>query len=70
MTYEKGCTMLIAHLRLLLAMLLGKATRRTDRGASAVEYVLILIGAVAICGIVIVAVTQYVTSQGNSLNGN
>jgi hypothetical protein len=31
--------------------------------------VLILLGAVAICGVAIFAVTQFVTNKGNELNG-
>ena len=43
--------------------------RRDERGAGAVEYLLILIGAVAICGVAIYAVTQYVQNKGDELNG-
>lgn len=59
-------------LHTLQAMLLVLRTtlpQRSERGAGAVEYVLILIGAVAIAGIAIFAVTQFVTSKGNELNG-
>jgi len=60
-------TLLNAHV--LLLALRQRIPVRSERGAGAVEYVLILIGAVAICGLAIFAVTQFVTNKGNELNG-
>ncbi|WP_193604813.1 Flp family type IVb pilin [Nocardioides dongkuii] len=56
-------------LQAMLLVLRIRLPQRSERGAGAVEYVLILIGAVAIAGIAIFAVTQFVTSKGNELNG-
>lgn len=50
-----------AHQRML-------GTRRDERGASAVEWLLIIIAAVGICAAVAVAVTMYVDTQAGKLN--
>jgi Flp pilus assembly pilin Flp len=57
------------ELHVMLLALRERLPARNERGAGAVEYVLILIGAVAIAGVAIFAVTQFVTSKGNELNG-
>lgn len=57
------------QVQIALTLLRAHVDRRSERGATAVEYVLILLGAVAICGVAIFAVTQFVTNKGNELNG-
>lgn len=59
----------LVNLQMMILALRSRMPARSERGAGAVEYVLILIGAVAIAGVVIFAVTQYVTNKGNELNG-
>lgn len=61
--------MTLFEIQMLLTLLRGHTPKRSERGAAAVEYVLILLGAVAICGVAIFAVTQFVTNKGNELNG-
>lgn len=61
--------MTLFEIQTLLTLLRGHTAKRSERGATAVEYVLILLGAVAICGVAIFAVTQFVTNKGNELNG-
>lgn len=52
--------------RLYLARSAGA---RDERGASAPEYLVLLIGIITIAGLAIFAVTRYVTNKGNQLNG-
>ena len=59
----------LCEVQIALTWLRAQTQSRTERGATAVEYVLILLGAVAICGVAIFAVTQFVTNKGNELNG-
>lgn len=61
--------MTLFEVQIALTWLRAHTQNRTERGATAVEYVLILLGAVAICGVAIFAVTQFVTNKGNELNG-
>jgi hypothetical protein len=42
--------------------------QRNEHGASAVEWLLIIIAAVGICAAVALAVTQYVNTQSGKLN--
>lgn len=61
--------MTLFQVQIALTLLRAHMDCRSERGATAVEYVLILLGAVAICGVAIFAVTQFVTNKGNELNG-
>lgn len=42
--------------------------QRNDDGFTAVEWMVIAVGIIAIAGIAILAVTTFVTNQGNKLN--
>ena len=44
--------------------------QRTEDGFTAVEWMVIAVGIIAIAGIAILAVTTFVTNQGNKLNSN
>ena len=43
---------------------------RNEDGFTAVEWMVIAVGIIAIAGIAIVAVTTFVTNQGNKLNSS
>jgi Flp pilus assembly pilin Flp len=43
--------------------------QRDERGASAPEYLVLLLGILAIAGLAIIAVRTFVTNKGNELNG-
>jgi Flp pilus assembly pilin Flp len=59
------------HLRMAIAYWRSRweITRRDERGASAPEYLVLLLGILAIAGIAIIAVRTFVTNKGNELNG-
>lgn len=42
---------------------------RDERGASAPEYLVLLLGIIAIAALAIIAVKTFVTNKGNELNG-
>lgn len=46
-----------------------EVVRRDERGASAPEYLVMLLGILAIAALAIVAVRTFVTNKGNELNG-
>ncbi|HCB07793.1 MAG TPA: hypothetical protein PLZ93_17285 [Nocardioides sp.] len=46
-----------------------EVTRHDERGASAPEYLVLLLGILLIAGLAIVAVRTFVTNKGNELNG-
>ncbi|WP_350247771.1 hypothetical protein RBB84_25165 (plasmid) [Rhodococcus sp. D-6] len=46
-----------------------EVARRDERGASAPEYLVMLLGILAIAALAIVAVRTFVTNKGNELNG-
>lgn len=46
-----------------------KVARRDERGASAPEYLVMLLGIIAIAALAILAVRTFVTNKGNELNG-
>lgn len=43
--------------------------QRGERGASAPEYLVLLLGILAIAALAIIAVRTFVTNKGNELNG-
>lgn len=43
--------------------------QRDERGAGAPEYLVLMLGILAIAGLAIVAVRTFVTNKGNELNG-
>lgn len=43
--------------------------QRDERGASAPEYLVMLLGILAIAALAIIAVKTFVTNKGNELNG-
>lgn len=45
------------------------AARRDERGASAPEYLVLLLGIIAIAALAILAVRTFVTNKGTELNG-
>lgn len=46
-----------------------EVARHDERGASAPEYLVLLLGILLIAGLAIVAVRTFVTNKGNELNG-
>ncbi|MAO81674.1 hypothetical protein [Nocardioides soli] len=46
-----------------------KVAQRDERGASAPEYLVLLLGILAIAALAIIAVRTFVTNKGNELNG-
>lgn len=46
-----------------------EVAQRNERGASAPEYLVLLLGILAIAGLAIIAVRTFVTNKGNELNG-
>lgn len=46
-----------------------EVARRDERGASAPEYLVLLLGILAIAALAIIAVRTFVTNKGNELNG-
>lgn len=46
-----------------------EVARRDERGASAPEYLVLLLGILAIAALAIIAVRTFVTNKGNQLNG-
>jgi Flp pilus assembly pilin Flp len=46
-----------------------EVAQRDERGASAPEYLVMLLGIIAIAALAIIAVRTYVTNKGNELNG-
>ena len=46
-----------------------EAAQRGERGASAPEYLVLLLGILAIAALAIIAVRTFVTNKGNELNG-
>lgn len=46
-----------------------EVARRDERGASAPEYLVLLLGVLAIAAIAILAVRTFVTNKSNELNG-
>lgn len=48
---------------------LRAAARRDERGASAPEYLVLLLGIIAIAALAILAVRTFVTNKGTELNG-
>lgn len=46
-----------------------EVAQRGERGASAPEYLVLLLGILAIAALAIIAVRTFVTNKGNELNG-
>lgn len=46
-----------------------EVARRDERGASAPEYLVLLLGILAIAALAIIAVRTFVTNKGSELNG-
>ena len=46
-----------------------EVAQRDERGASAPEYLVLLLGILAIAALAIIAVRTFVTNKGNELNG-
>ena len=46
-----------------------EVAQRDERGASAPEYLVLLLGILAIAGLAILAVRTFVTNKGEELNG-
>jgi Flp pilus assembly pilin Flp len=46
-----------------------EVAQRDERGASAPEYLVMLLGIIAIAALAIIAVRTFVTNKGNELNG-
>lgn len=46
-----------------------EVAQRDERGASAPEYLVLLLGILAIAALAIIAVRTFVTNKGNQLNG-
>jgi len=46
-----------------------EGAQRDERGASAPEYLVLLLGILAIAALAIIAVRTFVTNKGNELNG-
>ena len=46
-----------------------ECARRDERGAGAPEYLVLLLGVLAIAALAIAAVRTFVTNKGNELNG-
>ncbi len=59
------------HLKMTIAYWRSRweITRRDERGASAPEYLVLLLGILAIAALAIIAVRTFVTNKGNELNG-
>lgn len=57
------------QLEFATAWLRSRFAARNEDGYSAVEWMVIAVGVIAIAGIAIAAVTMFVTNQGNKLNG-
>lgn len=55
------------EIRVLVCWLRAKLDQRDDRGFTAVEWLLVALGVIAIAGIAVAAVKAYVTSQTNKL---
>lgn len=60
-----------AHLKMAIAywQVRWEVARRDERGASAPEYLVLLLGILAIAALAIIAVRTFVTNKGNELNG-
>jgi len=61
--------MLAVKMRLGLGRAVERAMRIPDRGSETMDKVLWALGVIIIAGIVIAAVTTYVTNKSNQLNG-
>lgn len=61
----------LTYLRMAVAYWQARmhVARRDERGASAPEYLVLLLGIIAIAAIAILAVRTFVTNKGNELNG-
>ncbi|MBZ5735366.1 hypothetical protein K8Z61_12750 [Nocardioides sp. TRM66260-LWL] len=59
------------HLQMAIAYVRSRweMTQRDERGASAPEYLVLLLGILAIAALAIIAVKTFVTNKGNELNG-
>ena len=59
------------HLQMAIAYLRSRweMAQRDERGASAPEYLVLLLGILAIAALAIIAVKTFVTNKGNELNG-
>ncbi len=55
------------EVRVLVCWLQAKLDQRDERGFTAVEWLLVALGVIAIAGIAVAAVQAYVTSQTNKL---
>ena len=59
------------HLKMAIAYWRSRreVAQRDERGASAPEYLVLLLGILAIAALAIIAVRTFVTNKGNQLNG-
>ncbi|GAA4127774.1 hypothetical protein GCM10022215_38610 [Nocardioides fonticola] len=59
------------HLHMAIAYVRSRweMAQRDERGASAPEYLVLLLGILAIAALAIIAVKTFVTNKGNELNG-
>ena len=59
------------HLKMAIEYLRSRweVAQRDERGASAPEYLVLLLGILAIAALAIIAVRTFVTNKGNELNG-
>ncbi|GAC1378618.1 MAG: hypothetical protein NVSMB48_00440 [Marmoricola sp.] len=57
-------------LAFILAWTRSRLGERNEDGFTAVEWMVIAVGIIAIAGIAILAVTTFVTNQGNKLNSS
>ena len=58
------------QLAFIVAWTRQRLDQRTEDGFTAVEWMVIAVGIIAIAGIAILAVTTFVTNQGNKLNSS